>query len=264
MENQHVIEQLNDFLEGSLERTQELQILNHLNNCEDCANELESLKILFQEFKDEEPIRPSSKLRATFLANLEKEKREVGKKEVILLESKKRSEWKNNFFKIAASIVVLFGVYWLGTLENKVKPIELVETSDVENLGDKQIAMMSMMESQSASQRIKGLYLSEQFEKPDPEIMSVLIETMKFDANANVRLAAVEALTRFSDQEVVKQALIESLTSEKTPNIQISIIQILVKIEEKRALQPMKNLMENDSTLPYVREQLKSLIPVIS
>jgi len=76
-----------------------------------------------------------------------------------------------------------------------------------------------------------------------------------------VRLAAVEALSKFTSEEMVKTALIKSLETDKDPAIQIELIQILSKIQEKRALEPMKKLLENKDVPSYVKQELQSNLP---
>ena len=63
---------------------------------------------------------------------------------------------------------------------------------------------------------------------------------------------------------MVKDALIKSLETDKDPAIQIELIQVLVKIQEKRALSPMKKLLRNDQVPEYVKNEIKINIPRVS
>ena len=51
--------------------------------------------------------------------------------------------------------------------------------------------------------------------------------------------------------------MIKSLETEKVPTMQIELIQILAKIQEKRALEPMKKLLNNEETPAYVKQELE-------
>jgi HEAT repeat protein len=81
---------------------------------------------------------------------------------------------------------------------------------------------------------------------------------MQFDTNINVRLAAAEALAKYSDIEMVKTAFIDALSTEKDPSLQIAIIHFLVKTQEKRALDPMQKLLEQPDTPDYVKAEVNS------
>ena len=54
---------------------------------------------------------------------------------------------------------------------------------------------------------------------------------------------------------------IESLETEKVASVQIELIQILAKIQEKRALEPMQKLLQKEETPNYVKQELAYNIP---
>ena len=83
------------------------------------------------------------------------------------------------------------------------------------------------------------------------------------DENDNVRLTAFEALSRFTSSEKVKEVFLEALGKEKNPSIQIAIIQVLVQIQEKKAVEPMQRLLEQEDTQPFIKEQIKTGLPKI-
>ena len=68
----------------------------------------------------------------------------------------------------------------------------------------------------------------------------------------------------FSEEEMVKKALIKALETDKDPAIQIELIQVLVKIQEKRALSPMKKLLKNEDVPEYVKKEIQFNIPSLS
>ena len=123
--------------------------------------------------------------------------------------------------------------------------------------------MLSLMENQSASRRIQGVNLIEEFTIPDEAIITALANRMLFDNNTNVRLSAVEALGKFTQSDTVKKTFITALETEKDPSIQITIIHTLVTIQEKKAIAPMQRLLEQEETQPFVKQQIKSLLPSI-
>jgi HEAT repeat protein len=109
------------------------------------------------------------------------------------------------------------------------------------------------MTQTSASDRIQAVNQSYELDQADREITQLLINTLNRDANVNVRLAACQALLRFEQEEGVREALIQSLRIQKDPNVQLTLIEALVAMKEKRAATHMQWLARNQQVLEIVR-----------
>jgi HEAT repeat protein len=118
----------------------------------------------------------------------------------------------------------------------------------------KQLVMLSLLENQSASERIKAVSYAEALPALDPAVRDALVRTLDADQNPNVRLAAAEALGRFPESEEVRQALVNALEREPDAMLQITLIQLLVNMEEKRAARSIERLIRRDSTPEVVRK----------
>ncbi|ADB39350.1 HEAT repeat domain-containing protein [Spirosoma linguale] len=105
----------------------------------------------------------------------------------------------------------------------------------------------------SASERIQAINQSFELTQADRDITQLLINTLNFDPNVNVRLAACQALVRFENEPVVRNALIQSLQIQTDPNVQITLIDVLVAIKEKRAVTEIQRLAQNQQVLEAVR-----------
>ena len=113
--------------------------------------------------------------------------------------------------RIAAGFLILMAItgigYWLNkTNEQQNQIARLQEQMD----STKNVMMAMIVNSQSASQRMQGVAVSYQIKKADDEIVKALFDAMYNDPSTNVRLAALEALAKFSDQPNVKDGLIKS------------------------------------------------------
>ena len=131
--------------------------------------------------------------------------------------------------RIAAGFLILMAItgigYWLNkTNEQQNQIARLQEQVD----STKNVMMAMIVNSQSASQRMQGVAVSYQIKKADDEIVKALFNAMYNDPSTNVRLAALEALAKFCDQPNVKDGLIKSLSKQKDPMVQITLIQLLV------------------------------------
>ncbi|MCE7062017.1 HEAT repeat domain-containing protein [Dyadobacter sp. CY343] len=109
------------------------------------------------------------------------------------------------------------------------------------------------MASTSASERIQAVNQSYELTNVDTETTQLLINTLNFDPNINVRLAACQALVHFENEPQVNEALIHSLSIQTDPNIQILLIEALVAIREKRASEQFQQLARNGKNMEVVR-----------
>ncbi len=264
MEQEHIAHLLPEYLDNLLESAQREKVEAHLKECESCTKEWTQMKTLFNAFDQDPVIRPSHTLRTNFLRQLEDEKQNAPKTIPLHATPRKIGKpWSGMVLKWAASIALLIGSYMLGKYQEEQKRTLEIAAIENESLHLKQMAMISLMENQSASKRIQGVHFIEEFKKPDEAVVNALAARMLHDGNTNVRLAAVEALSRFTTSENVKTLFITALETEKDPGIQITIIQLLVKIQEKKALKPMRQLLQQEDTQPFVKEHIESLLPTI-
>jgi len=125
--------------------------------------------------------------------------------------------------------------------------------------------MLSMLENQqSASQRVMGATVAYDLPKADDEIVNVLSKTMNDDPNTNVRLAALEALGKFYQQEHVRKALVTSLSTQKDPVVQIALIRLLVQMKEKQIVNELKKITRDGQVMKAVKDEAHSGILKLS
>lgn len=117
----------------------------------------------------------------------------------------------------------------------------------------KNVLAFEKVGSTSASERIHAVNQSYDLPEVDKEITQLLINTLNFDPNINVRLAACQALQRFQNEANVTESLVQSLAIQTDPNIQIMLIEALVSIKEKRAVEPFQQLVRNQDVMEVVR-----------
>lgn len=264
MEKNHITELLPDYLDNLLTEKQKREVELHLAACNYCSAELKEIESLVEVINNELMVAPSDSVRTNFFEQLELEKQNNTK--TISLDTtsiRRKNNWPNSLLKIAASIALLVGVYFFGKQQQAERSnAEIAQLTD-ESLAFKQTAVLSLMGNQSASKRIQGVTIIEEFTEPDEAIVSALNDRMLHDENTNVRRTAVEVLSTFIASETVKNSFIKALKTEKDPGIQITIIQILGKIQEKKAAASMQYLLEQEDTQPYVKDELESVLPNI-
>ncbi len=259
MKSNHISDIIADYLDDLLDPVQHHEAEEHLRSCQSCSAELEETRELLKAFKEEKSAIPSTRLKNRFYQMLEEEKQNSSD----FIHIDRKNSWVPGLLKIAAGIALLAGAFTLGKFQEQKQSNLAIAALENESLEIKETAMLSLMENQSASRRIQGVNYIEEFAEPDEAIIVALADRMLHDDNKNVRLSAVEALGNFTSSETVKTAFISALETENDPSIQITIIHTLVAIQEKKAIPPMQKLLQQQETQPFVKQQIKSLIPNI-
>ncbi|WP_017730283.1 HEAT repeat domain-containing protein [Nafulsella turpanensis] len=175
----------------------------------------------------------------------------------------------NRLWQIAAAIALLAIGYWFGTLNADSAPpaTALVEDSrqnqQLAQIQQEVQEMKSMLSQSSPSQRIKAVSYVQQNEVADDELVQVLIETMHFDENVNVRMAAIKALLHFRDRPQVRQAFVQSLQIQNDPNVQLQLIDGLIKMKNKEAVPQMQEMLQEKELQEVVKHRLQQGIGVL-
>ena len=203
------------------------------------------------------PLEPSGKLKIEFEKALQEEIAAQKKTKTIF--------FSPVFYRAAAAVLLVMAGVAIGNWinNNQQQEKELAELK--QQVDENRRVMMAMLENQqSASQRMTGLSVAYEMDKPDDEIVRVLVKTMNEDPNTNVRLAAMDALGKFSSEATVRNALIKSLSSQKDPVVQIALIQLLVKMKETGVVKQLEQMTKDASTMKAVKDEAYSGILKLS
>ena len=115
--------------------------------------------------------------------------------------------------------------------------------------------VLSMLQQPSASERLQGVSWSEQVKSSNPEIISALLHTVRFDSSVDVRLAALDALRRYKDEPQVRKDILQSLRADQSPLLQIALIDFVVELREAQALDYLKKFEQSKDLNPSVRQR---------
>jgi len=119
----------------------------------------------------------------------------------------------------------------------------------------RQLVALSMLEQQSASQRLQGVNYSTQIEHPDPEIAAALLHALRFDNSVDVRLAALDALRRYKDDPQVRSGLVNALQDQQSPLVQIALIDLFVEMREGDVKDHLRRIEQDPKINPDVRQR---------
>lgn len=119
----------------------------------------------------------------------------------------------------------------------------------------KNLVTLSKLRKESASERIMATYEFKKLDSANDEILDALINTFNNDDNANVKNAAAEALFKFGNHDKVRKAFINGMTNQTDPLLQIKLIDMLVRLDEKRALPKLQEMMQEESQMKVVKQK---------
>lgn len=98
---------------------------------------------------------------------------------------------------------------------------------------------------------------SQRVRQPDEKVLNAPVHALNYDPSVDVRLAAVDALFQFSDQHMVRQALVESLSRQTSPLVQIALIDLMVEMREKQSEEVLRRMAADRNVNQTVRERAK-------
>ena len=118
----------------------------------------------------------------------------------------------------------------------------------------REMVSLSLMQQQSASDRLKGVTWTGQLDRPSSEVISALVDALTHDPNVNVRLATIDALERFASRDDVRRAAIQAVDRQMSPLVQIALIDFLVKTNERQSAPTLRRLVQD----PQVNDAVRS------
>jgi hypothetical protein len=223
----------------------------HIEKHPEALKEYNELKEVINLLDVDKELDVPEKGKADFLTMLEEQKGKAS--DTINI---RKINWlnKNTFYRVAAAVTLVLvgylGSLWVDSFRQSNFQVLENELNDM-----KELVIKTMMKQESASERIQGVLTVNDLKAPDEEILNALITTMNYDDNVNVRMAALEALTNFAEYEMVKNAFIQALLNQDNPTIQIKLISILVNMEEKRAVDPIQKMIDDENISTFVKDE---------
>jgi hypothetical protein len=255
MKCEEVDSRMIDFLDNNLEEKIYKEVESHLVSCERCLDEFKDSKKILSLLSDNRMEKPDDSLRINFYHMLHSEIKKSKEGKLDLSVNKVNTGSFLMRFKVAAGIALLIcgtfiGIFLHASLMNNSEKLNQLQ-AEVSAL--KEASVFTMLREESSSDRIQAVSLIEELDKPDEKVIDVLIKTLNNDKNINVRMAAAYALSKYADQRLVSDSLVKSLSLQNDPILQITLINILVEKKEKKALQPIRKIYEDDNTIKEVR-----------
>jgi hypothetical protein len=247
---------------GALDAGSRARLESHLSECASCREEWESLDRLWARLGAIQPEEPGPGVRSRFYAMLEGYQQGMGRARIVPSHRASLREWFGGWFVRQpafqfglAAVLLLAGFLGGYVLRSSRNGHEELASLREEVHEMRQMVTISLLKQQSASERLKGVSWSSQVSRPDTEFLSTLMHTLNYDSNVDVRLAAVDALSRFAGDPAVRDGLVKSLPKQDSPLVQISLIDLLVQLHERQSIDVLKQLTNDASQNQQVRQR---------
>ncbi|HKW36068.1 MAG TPA: zf-HC2 domain-containing protein [Candidatus Acidoferrum sp.] len=258
MKCEQVSELLPDYLQGSLSPDQHRSVEAHLEQCADCSEEVavwRKLSLLPVE-------QPSPMSRLRFEAMLQAYQAGRSNQPADVSASKKpASSW--NFFHwlrsplgaaVWSTALLAIGVFAGFRLAGPKAPSPDIAEIQKQLESTKQLVVLSMLQQQSASARLEGVSWSTREQQLNPQVLSALLHTLRYDPSVDVRLAALDALSRHSAQPQVRSSVVSALQEQQSPLVQVALIDQLVEWHDREAKPHLEKLRQSQDLNPAVRQ----------
>jgi len=259
---------LADYWSKSLDEAKELSMEAHLESCAACKTEAERLGALWRGLALIPAEEPSAAVRSRFYETL------AAYRHGMEAAASSKGNWslsawwmavwpKQPAWQMAASFAVLVIGLGIGYAVRPGAPQQpKTDGSEIAHMREevnsmRQLVALSLMQQQSASERMRGVSWAYRVPSSDTEVLSALLDSVNHDENVNVRLAAVDALHAFGSSPVTRTAIAQAIPKQASPVVQIALIDLAVDLKEAEAAAELRQLAADGSADPSVRDHAK-------
>ena len=236
----------------------------HLAQCAECRQEMETDQQVWDLMGEIRVPEPSDAMRLKFHAMLDtyKESQEEWKSPFADISQMFKRLWSvQPGFQLAYSLVLVvmglgFG-YLINHRSDGSKEITAL-SSQVHEM--REMMMLSLLENPSASERMRGVSYTSEISGGNKQVIDALFTTLNNDPNVNVRLITLEALTQLAKNPAVREGLVQSIMQQESPLLQSALADVMLKLQEKRSVQPFKKLLQQKDLNNQVRGKIEETI----
>ena len=263
MKCEQIGELLPDYLQSALNAEQNEVVELHLAQCGNCRDEVAVWKKLAQL-----PVeQPSTELRMRFEAMLHAYQTGRSDRTNQSFERESRhaawSFW--NWLRTPVGAVawsaalLLIGIFagnYFGnrTAHDGSSQDEMAQMR-IELKQTQQLVVLSMLQQQSASERLQGVSYSQREAQLDPQLTTALLHTLRYDGSVDVRLAALNALSKHGSQPQVRTGVLDALQTQQSPLVQVALIDQLLEWRSPEAAKQLRTFEQTPNLNPTVKQR---------
>src|SRR5579863_109844 len=242
-----------------LNTPEQAALQQHLETCAECSTEIASLGLLWERLADMPAPEPSQALDARWQSTLE----------TLVTANKQPASrtwsladfWpRNPLWQAAVALAcLLIGIVAGANLPSRNNEIAKLRE---EIAGTREMVALSLLQQQSATERLRGVDYTGRLKTMEPEVVAALTQAVAHDPSVNVRLAALDALSNTAVSKSpgnrgVLQSLTQSLPRQDSPMVQAALIDYLVDARDRQAVGTLRQLAAQPDLNPAVLERAR-------
>lgn len=254
---------------NELSETEKSTVNLHVSECKACADELNEIMTFWNITAVLPTPEPSADLKSRFMGELEAYKQKELAKTSFLTGLKDRL---NGFvtsittpklgYGLAMLVmgIVLTTVYfqWSGSDKTEVQAL----SSEVKEM--REMLALTLLEHPSASERLRAVSYVNDIDTVDNRMKDALLVTLNNDENVNVRLTALETLSKMATDPKVREGLIQSINYQDSPLVQSALADLMLSIQEKKSVRSFQKLLKKPETNEAIKTKIKETIHQLS
>ncbi len=248
-----------DYLHARLQTEQANIVKAHLESCTSCAEEL----ALWNKLGALPEEQPSPALASRFSAMLETyqegrwEQRSLQNERNKFLDFGALVAWvRTPALSMGWAVALLLAGFFGGRyIDRDTRHTTELAAVQQELVNMRELVVVSMLKQQSPSERLQGVSFSMDQKQPDGKVLEALLHTLRYDNSVDVRLAALDALSRYSSRPEIRQGLKDSLQPQQSPMVQVALIDTLVELRDTSIVPQLKQFQADPKIDPTVRKR---------
>lgn len=117
-----------------------------------------------------------------------------------------------------------------------------------------------LADSTSASVRLAAILDMGRASKMNQDMLGNLSKMLNNDSNSNVRLAALNVMSQYANDEYVSSLLVQSLTTQNDPLVQLGLIDVLKKLDNVKIEDRLFALADDPDTFSAVKDEAYTVL----
>lgn len=258
---EQIQQRLPEYWAGLISMNEHRSVDTHLAACDACRSEAAELGRLWTNL-DRIPVEgPGPQVRPRFYDMLDAYRSGIDEKAINPM------PWWRRWFgqplpALAGALAMLALGFIGGRLFNTPQSRPVDDNAQVAQLRTevnnmRQMVALSLLQQQSASERMRGVTFANRVDKSDQEVAAALLDTVKSDPNVNVRLAAVDAFKHFGSDHAARRHLLDAVAAQDSPMVQIAIIELLVDLNDQSASKTLAAMATDPKLQKDVQERAR-------
>ena len=268
MKEEKYQERIMDYLDGNLTAREAEELMQALEEDGFDLTRLDEMQKMVRQLHEITEPDPREVMKENFFHMLEEEKSRITSKErfVDALLKPLYSLFEPVYLPkmLYASLILIIGMI-LGHWIIPDKQFQYQATLMMEEMQTmKKMMALTLIDQPNATDRLKAVSYTSEIGNPDDKVFEALLKTLNNDPSVNVRLASLDALSQQIGKENVRTGLVQSITNQDSPLVQVAIAELMIKIQEKSAAPEIEKLLQREDLHEAVAEKLTESLKILT